>query len=215
MGYTHYWYIRQPAPSRIPEACLVNIRKEIAGAFDAGIIKHASIYDQRRTGDGPFAFDWIETRIPGPPEVTNQKIVFEGDRGGSCETFSFRLDTKVESFMKPDPDGTQWAFDFTKTRRLPYDFTVMTVLCLLKHGLGDSLRVSTDGNLSDRAREPVQVHQHVEVPPMERETLGGAIASIFNEWSEYGDEWNVAADHLERQYNLTISFDEHDYLQVR
>ncbi len=69
---------------------------------------------------------------PEPPIVTSKAIQFNGVGAWGHETFFFSVD-------KAD-------FQFCKTGAKPYDTVVMQVLIALKHGLGDKIRISSDGD---------------------------------------------------------------------
>ena len=72
----------------------------------------------------------------GKPEITDDEIRFNGIGDGSHESFSISTDWK----------GT---FNFCKTSEKPYDVIVVACLVVLKYHLGDSVRVSSDGDCED------------------------------------------------------------------
>lgn len=75
-------------------------------------------------------------RGDGEPIFTQEKVAFNGKSDNSHETFIL--------------DGSwRGKFDFTKTNRKPYDTVVVACLIILKHYLGRSVRVASDGKRDD------------------------------------------------------------------
>ena len=95
MGYTNYW--KQPTDFTDKEWTLV--KKE---------------------------FDYI-SEIVGDQIIVDSiqdAIVFNGGKGGNCETFVLNKHARTEKHY----EGDDLAFNFCKTRALPYDLAVWHIL---------------------------------------------------------------------------------------
>jgi len=74
----------------------------------------------------------------GEPMLADDHIVFNGRLGEHCEPFEI---ARVEF----DRRGRGYVSSFCKTEQMPYDIAVQAVLIVLKHHLGDEIRVASDG----------------------------------------------------------------------
>lgn len=78
----------------------------------------------------------------GEPVFGGDSIMFNGISGQACEPFVIKL---VESPKRPGRP----IFSYCKTEKLPYDLCVKSALVILKHYLGDQIRVMSDGTDGD------------------------------------------------------------------
>ncbi len=92
---------------------------------------------------------------PEPPVFDDNLIRFNGVEHDGHETFYIAQEFD-EHYRQPDDDGKLFAF--CKTARKPYDTAVTACLIVLKHHLGDAIRLSSDGDPEDweTALETVQ-----------------------------------------------------------
>lgn len=102
MGYTNYWYQYRDFTN--------------------------SEWDEIKT----FYEDWFfledDKLYPKIKDLSEpNQIIFEGEEGGSCETFVLN---KYEP--KPRYEGDKTYFNFCKTRELPYDKVVWKLLKYIK-----------------------------------------------------------------------------------
>ena len=100
-------------------------------AFKAAVVDCGKILD-RLKGKIPLTSDTTDT---GAPVLSDSLIEFNGVGEDGHETFAFKL-----------PLGS---FSFCKTAQKPYDLAVTGCLVVLKHHLGDSIEVSSDGDEED------------------------------------------------------------------
>jgi len=73
----------------------------------------------------------------GEPVFQNDEIIFNGVQGQACEPFIIRIHEQPRIQGRP-------VFAYCKTEKLPYDLAVRCALIILKHHLGDSIRVMSD-----------------------------------------------------------------------
>ena len=129
MGYTHYWSFQTKRGAKGTSA-----RNE--KAYQTAIVKCAKLvrdYSKLHGGlSGYTAHD--KTGNYGGLKVNGS------DRVGMCEDFVMR-----EHLSQNEP------MNFCKTRQYPYDTVVAACLIIIQHYLGDSIRVSSDGDASDWA----------------------------------------------------------------
>jgi hypothetical protein len=126
MGYTHYWY----------QDTKLDDEKFAAAALDIGKVIEAT--------DVPLANGMGDEGTK--PEVGSKRISFNGVDEDGHETFYAEPEVEKQSYLDPnDP----MAFNFCKTARKPYDEVVTASLAVLKHHLGSSVRVSSDGYFSE------------------------------------------------------------------
>ena len=124
MGYTHYWTTRENAfMPHLWTAAVDDCAEVIALAIEAGI--------ELAGWDGN-----------GAPVANGVEIGFNGKGDEAYESF-------VVSRQSEKRAGRDFAFSFCKTARKPYDVAVTACLVVLKRHLGDSFRVSSDGDVSD------------------------------------------------------------------
>ncbi len=120
MGWTHYWERKSEVP---------------AEAFE------------KAAKDCKVVLDKIDVTLAGPqsegkPIFTSNAIMFNGIKGQGCEAFSIEL-------MEQPRRLNQKVFSYCKTEKLPYDLCVKSTLVVLKHYLGDHIRVMSDGTKED------------------------------------------------------------------
>ena len=115
MGWTHYWERETELPQEAFEKAVKDCRVLLAAV------------------DVPLAGSHAE----GEPVFRGDGIVFNGIKGHDCEPFSIKL---VEVSRRPG----KLVFSYCKTQKLPYDLCVKCTLIILKHHLGDKIRVMSD-----------------------------------------------------------------------
>lgn len=124
MGYTLYW--RRPAVIA-PEAF-----QAVASDFRT-LLEH------------PDGASWIALADgygeSGRPEITDDRIEFNGFGKDSYETFYLPRLYKEEDTEHND---RELIFQSCKTNRRPYDLLVCAALVVLKHHLGSGCRISGD-----------------------------------------------------------------------
>jgi hypothetical protein len=126
LGYTHYWY-QDPK---------LDADKFAAAALDiAKVVEMSKVSLGGGMGGAGTA-----------PEIGPEKIRLNGIEGDAHETFAIEPTAEKPSYQdQSDPK----VFNFCKTDRKPYDEVVTASLAVLKHHLGDAIRVSSDGDFSD------------------------------------------------------------------
>jgi len=150
MGYTHSWY----RPTVISEPVWGMIRRDVAGLVTASPVKLV-----RGDGDGS-----------NPPDISEGLIMFNGAGGDGYEVF------RVPGLVIPRPgervkeDGL-W-FGFCKTGRRGYDVVVAASLIVLKHHLGDNIKVYSDGLDEDWKRGFVAESSSLGAKAFCQQTLG-------------------------------------------
>ena len=115
MGLTHSWLRPTELPATPFAAAVKDIRLVVSAA---GVLLAG-----------------IEGR--GEPILLDDTVVFNGAHGTGCESFEIHL-------VEFDRRGKAETFSFCKTQCLPYDVAVKAALIILKHHLGEMLRVFTD-----------------------------------------------------------------------
>lgn len=120
MGWTHYWNRESELPVE---------------AFEKAV------------NDCKLVLTGIDVRLAGPqsegePFFSPDVITFNGIKGQSCEAFSIR---RLELPRRQN----QLVFSYCKTEQLPYDLCVKSALVILKHYLGEHIRVMSDGKDED------------------------------------------------------------------
>lgn len=120
MGWTHYWKRESELPAEAFRKASKDCKTVLTGI------------------DVPLAGPQSE----GEPVFAPDAIMFNGIRGQCCEAFSIRLS---EQPRRPN----QSVFSYCKTEKLPYDLCVKVALVILKHYLGEHIRVMSDGKKED------------------------------------------------------------------
>ena len=128
MGYTHYWY-------RTPKIVELSMNKIVAD-FGTILPEFKSLLG-----------DWHGE--PKDIDLTGNIIGFNGLGEASHETFHFPLIQDVPDYQAKDPNLKGKVFVFCKTACKPYDIAVTSALIIIKHHLGDSIKVSSDGERED------------------------------------------------------------------
>ena len=101
-------------------------------------------------------FEGLEIQLAGVsgqllPELNEYYIAFNGSEELACEDFIFSVNQEARR-------GRERASGYCKTEKLPYDLCVKIALIVLKHHLGDSVTISSDGDNNDW-REASQICQ--------------------------------------------------------
>lgn len=129
MGWTHYW----ERPTELQEQ-----------AFSRAVLDLQTLAGV--CPNGVSGFDGT-----GEPVFEADHVVFNGQSPKACEPFEI---SRVEF----DRRGRDTVFSYCKTERLPYDIMVQGALIVFRHHLGQSIRVTSDGDdaVWQPAREFVQ-----------------------------------------------------------
>jgi hypothetical protein len=106
-------------PGRIPAGAVAILEEILDAAYKEGVVQY-------------------EHDDTLPPVVTETQVRFNGVDEEGHETFLFDTDAR-------DGGSDGFRFDFCKTKRKPYDEVVMKVLIVLKYYLGNSVKVTSDG----------------------------------------------------------------------
>jgi len=122
MGWTHHWQRRTELPQ---------------GAFAAAVDDCKLTLP--RAGISLAGFEGN-----GQPILQADAIVFNGVGGACCEPFEIQQ-------TQFDRRGREVVCSFCKTEHLPYDLCVQVALVILKHHLGESIKVGSDGKDDDWA----------------------------------------------------------------
>lgn len=126
MGYTHYWYQDTKLDDAKFAAAALDIEKVLA------------------VTEVPLAGGMGDEGTK--PEVGPKRISFNGVDEDGHETLYVEPTAEKPSYQ--DQSEPQ-VFNFCKTARKPYDEVVIASLAVLKHHLGDAIRVSSDGYFSE------------------------------------------------------------------
>jgi len=113
MGYTHYWNVREEGEKSF--AFLLADTKTIIDAERSHVVLVNGMGDEGTS-----------------PELSEGRIVFNGEDPDGYETFYFAKDGR--------------GFQFCKTGRKPYDAIVCAVLIRAKVHYGDGIEISSDGD---------------------------------------------------------------------
>lgn len=126
MGYTHYWSYDENLDKAALSRALLDAKKITDAVQQRRIVL--------RGGLGK-----------GEPEISEWGIWLNGDgeKGLDHETFAFPMTPDMAKRAK-ELHGGLW--DFTKTARKPYDLAVCAILLVLKHHLGNQIRIASDGD---------------------------------------------------------------------
>lgn len=124
MGYSHYYYQIQSFTQKQWE-------KVCWDAFK--VVEHCE------KNDIHLAF---ECDVPKPPEISNDKIRFNGVGNEGHETFMIQRVKPKNHFNC----GNDYYFNFCKTARKPYDLAVGLMLLVANKHASDVIRISSDGD---------------------------------------------------------------------
>ena len=128
MGYTHYWYFAQGTDQGLYNEALDDVREIVKASTDSYNLCNG-----------------LGERNTEPELLPAPGVAFNGCEEESHETF----------YLSCEPNGREfeynpgWLFNFCKTASKEYDTVVVACLCTLKDVLGDSVRVSSDGDVDD------------------------------------------------------------------
>jgi hypothetical protein len=176
MGYTHYWRrektidpetfkkIKEDFEKLLPLFKTLDI--QLAGGMGDGgpNITDETIWFNGNVNCGHTRADlgiaWPSdepTKFGTAPDVNGARdgTWFAGVKlnqrtcDGDCshETFNFPREMELREFDEPDEKGRY--FVFCKTAFKPYDLAVNAALIIIKHYLGDEIKVSSDGEMKD------------------------------------------------------------------
>ena len=120
MGYTNYWKRNSELPANAFAAAVKDCKK---------MLKKLGVPLGSRDGTGR-------------PIFCADEIAFNGKAPEYYETFAVQR-------IVGGGEGQPRVFQFCKTNQRPYDLCVQAALIILKHHLGDTLVVSSDGEESD------------------------------------------------------------------
>lgn len=121
VGYTHSWYRPVRLDGKKFEAAVRDF------ALLGRVLESAGV---ELSGPGGSGTAILSRRV----------LAFNG-KPGHCEDFEISVEDRAERTVR---NGL--VFGFCKTNRARYDLAVMVALLILKHHLGDDLKVSTDGD---------------------------------------------------------------------
>jgi hypothetical protein len=126
MGYTHYWWQERELNADAFSKAAADCRK---------VCKATGVPLANGAGD------------PGSkPTFSAKEIEFNGVGELAHETFAVKRIFK-HNFEQLDLTGKLFAF--CKTARKPYDITVCACLIILKHHLGNAIRIQSDGGMTE------------------------------------------------------------------
>jgi methylase of polypeptide subunit release factors len=123
MGYTHYYYQQQSFTQKQWEKICLD-------AFE--VVEHCV------KSKVNLAF---ECDVSNPPEISNNKIRFNGVGNEGHETFVIQR-TKPKNQFNCGNDY----FNFCKTARKPYDLAVGLILLIAKNHAPEVIKISSDGD---------------------------------------------------------------------
>ena len=129
MGYTHYWSYDENFNRQRLSRALLDTAKIVKAVRERGIVLCGGLGE-------------------GEPDISEWGILLNGDKSQELdhETFMFPMDKELVVEAKALHGGL---WDFCKTARKPYDLAVCAILLVLKHHLGNQIRIASDGK-----REP-------------------------------------------------------------
>ena len=125
MGYTHYFYREENLDSKLFDLASKDCQK-VCNISDVEI--------------------QLEYNTPELPVFTKDMVRFNGVGDNGNETFV------IERLFKssyPQKNDKGQLFAFCKTACKPYDNLVTACLVIFKHYFGESITVSSDGELAD------------------------------------------------------------------
>lgn len=146
MGYTHYYYRTPELDKDKFKAAVTDIRKVVAALPSVNPQTAQMCYPEGDDTDVKLA-NW-DGEVGTEPKITDELVSFNGVGDDSHETFVIEQAFEAPSH-RPDPDEDGLHFAFCKTARKPYDIAVTASLAVLKHHLGDAIRVSSDGRFNE------------------------------------------------------------------
>lgn len=168
MGYTHYWYRKNKSiPADLWAKIVVDCERvarvselPLAGAAGDGVPEFTDerIWFNGLTNCGHekrnLGITWPAPKASGIGNKVSGEMWFAGAMlsartcGGDCSHETFGVSRILGKDAHVTADGF---FDCCKTAYKPYDIVVTACLIVLKYYLGDSIRVSTDGEANDWA----------------------------------------------------------------
>lgn len=172
MGYTHYWYRVRGLDTDKFKAAIVDIKPVLAKLGQMGVKlagsdgSGASEVNQdiialngvNRCGHAQrdLGITWPahEQESGGIGSQTKGhwfagSLLMERTCGGDCSHESFIVERIKEPSKYDQPNESGLLFDCCKTAYKPYDLAVTAALIILKHHMGDAIKVSSDGENKD------------------------------------------------------------------
>ena len=171
MGYTHYWYRKEPGFGREAiEHISSDFAKLVGPLLEAGVVlagpdgtEAPEISSAALAFNGPadcgheprdLGITWPSNDARGGVGVSSPAVGtwFAGAKlatrtcGGDCSHESFFLEA---SPVEPSKASSGDYFDFCKTAYKPYDLAVTAALIVAKNHLGDRIRILSDGETQD------------------------------------------------------------------
>ena len=128
MGYTHYWYRKLDMPVTDEQWA------GIVTDFNAML----NLVDEQGT---PIQFEYNN---PAPPEISNERIRFNGKGDDGHETMCLERNPVPTRISE-----SRTVFDFCKTARKPYDALVTGLLIAAEANAPDAWAISSDGWLEE------------------------------------------------------------------
>lgn len=137
MGYTHYFEFKVPKGIK---AAILESRYQTA-IRECSLIARTWNRECKASGDS-------DSRLSGytahcKPSQNYGGIELNGKGENAHESFNLR------EHFKQNFEGFGKGFAFCKTARKPYDSVIVACLSVLKHRLGNAVRVSSDGDSTD------------------------------------------------------------------
>lgn len=104
------------------------------------------------------------------PLISRRLIAFNGIEPEACDDFSYPPMFDLNPSL-----GLREGYAYCKTDRYPYDIVVCASLLVIKHHLGDNVRLSSDGRRNEPAwRKAIALHDYI-FKDRDGETLAGEI----------------------------------------
>ena len=150
MGYTHYYEILDTEA----DLKIVEIGRDIAE-----VIRRCEV---------PI---WdVEGTPGGAPRISRRRIAFNGIEPGACDDFLYPPMFDLNPSL-----GLREGYSYCKTHRYEYDIVVCVSLLVIKHHLGDNVRMSSDERRNEPAwRKAIALHDYI-FKDRDGETLAGEI----------------------------------------
>ena len=137
MGYTHYYEVMDKR---------MNLKIDEIGEDIAAVIRRCEVPIGNTQG------------TPGSrPLISPRHIAFNGIDPEACEDFSYPPMFELNPCL-----GLREGYSYCKTHRYPYDIVVCVSLLIIKHHLGDNVRLSSNGRRNELAwRKAIALHGHI------------------------------------------------------
>ena len=104
------------------------------------------------------------------PLISRRRIAFNGIEPEACDDFSYPPMSDLNARF-----GLREGYSYCKTQRHSYDLVVCVSLLIIKHHLGDNVRISSNGRRNELAwRKAIVLHDYI-FKDRDGETLAGEI----------------------------------------